>query len=81
MADEEMRLIALFEDRPSAGLRDMVNKLRSTAKGGQQAVEDSDPHRRFAGDLVVRCGLDHPAIPYRRAGPCQGISYTAGGAG
>ncbi len=24
---------------------------------------------------------DHPAIPYRRASPCQGISYTAGGAG
>ena len=36
-----------------------------------------------ASPLTVEflCGLDHPTIPYRRAGSCQGISYTAGGAG
>jgi len=46
-----------------------------------QTVRECNPQRGFAADRGVLCGLDHPAIPYRRAGPCQGISYTAGGAG
>jgi hypothetical protein len=40
MADDELRLIAMFEDRASAGLKQMIEKMRSAAKGGQQATDD-----------------------------------------
>lgn len=40
-AEEELRLVAMFQDRASAGLKQMIDKMRSAAKGGQQATDDA----------------------------------------